>query len=102
MNCNGCYREIEVGERFIVDSVSGFLKTEADETVDGIVSEILGSDDGQIRYCEDCTEPGGDYLWETNYGDPVADTQRKACVATHNFPPDTGVGDSCYCGKVAK
>jgi hypothetical protein len=71
--CAGCNREIEVGDRYILDTVAGFLKHDADPLVDGLVAEIFGADDGKVRFCEDCTEPGGDYLFETYYGDEEED-----------------------------
>lgn len=70
MICAGCSRELEIGDRYIEDSVSGFLKTEANPVVDDIVASIFpGSGGSKVVFCEDCTEPGGDYLFETVYGD---------------------------------
>lgn len=69
MLCAGCSREIAVGDRYIVDTSSGFTKTDANPVVDAIVASIFGGSDGLVWICEDCTEPGGDYLFATNYGD---------------------------------
>lgn len=69
IRCAGCNDEIEVGDRFIVDTSSGFLKSDAEPVVDDIIASLFGGSDGKVRFCEDCTEPGGDYLFETNYGE---------------------------------
>lgn len=72
MICNGCQRTIEVGDQFIEDSASGFVASGGESTSgqhDALVAELLGSKDGKIRYCSDCTQDGGDYMFETNYGD---------------------------------
>lgn len=67
--CAGCNREIEVGDRFILDTTSGFLKQDATPEIDDIIGSIFGASDGKVRFCEDCTEPGGSYHFETYYGD---------------------------------
>lgn len=69
MNCAGCNKEIGVGDKYIEDTASGFMGEEADPGVDEIISEILGGVGGRVFYCEDCTAPGGDYLFETFYGE---------------------------------
>jgi hypothetical protein len=73
MNCAGCRREIEVGDRYIVDSPSGFMASmgsaDRDSGLDGLVADLLGGSGGKVFYCTDCTEPGGDYMFETCYGD---------------------------------
>lgn len=69
MKCAGCQRELEVGDHYITDTSSGFSKLALDPDVDSIVAEILGGVGGKIMFCEDCTEPGGDYMFETVYGD---------------------------------
>jgi hypothetical protein len=73
VRCGGCNREIEVGDRYIVDSASGFLKTQdSDADIDDLISGIFGASDGKVRFCEDCTKPGGGYLFETNYGEDLS------------------------------
>ena len=76
MRCGGCGRELEVGDRYIKDKASGFMKREAGETdpeIDALVGEILsGTTSGEVIFCEDCTEDGGDYLFDTVYGDEDA------------------------------
>lgn len=69
ISCAGCNREIEVGDRYILDTPAGFMKKEPDPMVDGIIAELFGATDGKVRFCEDCTEPGGNYHFETYYGD---------------------------------
>jgi hypothetical protein len=69
MKCAGCNRKIEVGDRFIRDTPSGFLKKDDDLGIDDILSTLLGGDGTDIFYCEDCTQPGGFYTIETYYGD---------------------------------
>lgn len=61
--CAGCNREFEVGDRYIVDTSSGFTKSEANPEIDGLIAGIFGGSDDKVRLCEDCTEPGGDYLF---------------------------------------
>jgi hypothetical protein len=73
MKCAGCSRNLEVGDRYIEDAASGFLKSEGDPEIDGLIAEILGGSGSTIYYCEDCTTPGGDYLFETVYGDEDMD-----------------------------
>jgi len=60
---------LEIGDRYIVDTSSGFTKSPADPGVDDLIAGIFGGSDGKLRFCEDCTEPGGDYLFETFYGE---------------------------------
>lgn len=69
MLCAGCKREIEIGDHYIEDTVSGFMKGDTDSKFDNLVSEILGGSGGKIIYCEECTKEGGDYLFETFYGE---------------------------------
>lgn len=69
MNCGGCRREIEVGDRYIEDTASGFVQGDANPEVDGLISEIMGGQNGKVFFCEDCTQDGGDYMFETCYGD---------------------------------
>lgn len=69
MNCVGCNKEIEIGDRYIEDTVSGFLRSETEPDTYGIIAELFGGAGGKVFFCEDCTEDGGDYLYETNYGD---------------------------------
>lgn len=69
MNCAGCHREIEVGDRYIEDTASGFTNGDASPEVDGLIAEIMGGRDGKVFFCDDCTVEGGDYLFETFYGD---------------------------------
>jgi hypothetical protein len=33
---------------------------------------VFGGSGGEVVFCEDCTEPGGEYLFETVYGDDAA------------------------------
>ena len=72
MKCAGCQRELEVGDRYIKDAASGFMASMGDAgspDFDCLIAEVLGGSGGEIFFCEDCTEPGGDYLFETVYGD---------------------------------
>lgn len=69
MKCADCQRELEPGDRYIKDTPSGYIDTEADPMIDGLISEIMGGSGGELIYCEDCTEPGGKYLFDTVYGD---------------------------------
>lgn len=69
MNCAGCRKALEVGDHYIEDTVSGFLRQDGDPDLDDIMADFLGGRGGRIVYCEDCTQDGGDYLFETVYGD---------------------------------
>lgn len=78
MICGDCGRQLEVGDQYIEDTASGFAKLPADPLIDGLIADIFGGDatlsggaGGKIIFCEDCTEPGGDYRFNTYYG--VAD-----------------------------
>jgi hypothetical protein len=73
MRCVGCNREIEIGDSYIEDTASGFMSALGTETdaseIDGLVAELLGGTNGKVVYCEDCTQEGGNYKFETFYGD---------------------------------
>jgi hypothetical protein len=73
VKCFGCNRELEVGDHYIEDTPTGFLGREADEgdaTVNSIISDLFsGRRDGKVVFCDDCTVEGGDYKFETYYGD---------------------------------
>lgn len=69
MKCAGCNKKLEIGDLYIVDTPSGFMKKESNEDTDDLITMILGGSDGKIYYCKDCTEPGGNYLFETVYDD---------------------------------
>lgn len=69
MKCDGCGKTLEVGDQYIEDTASGFLDMELDPKIDELMSTLLGGKDGKIFYCSDCTTPGGDYLFNTYYGD---------------------------------
>jgi hypothetical protein len=72
MRCAGCRSEIEVGDRYIEATASEFMG-HADDGLDGLMAEILGSGNGdKLVYCEDCTEDGGQWHFETFYGDESA------------------------------
>lgn len=75
LRCAGCNRDLEVGDRYIKDSASGFLASfgsPGTAEFDDLIASVLGGASGEIVYCEDCTAPGGDYLFETVYGDEEA------------------------------
>jgi hypothetical protein len=71
--CAGCGHVFAEGDRyiadaasgFIADAASGFIGKDADLDVDGLVAGIFGNADGKVRFCADCTEPGGTYVFET-------------------------------------
>ncbi len=69
LRCIGCFRELEVGDRYIEDTSSGFLKMDSEPSVDGLMADVFGGKNGKVIFCEDCTEDGGDYRLETVYGD---------------------------------
>jgi hypothetical protein len=65
--CAGCNRPFEVGDRYIVDTSSGFLGKDGNPEVDDIMAGIFGGSDSKLWLCEDCTEPGEGWLTETYY-----------------------------------
>jgi hypothetical protein len=69
MRCFDCQREIEVGDRYIEDTTSGFTNRDAAPEVDGLMADIFGGHDGKIVLCTDCTVEGGNYLSETYWGE---------------------------------
>jgi hypothetical protein len=69
VKCFGCQREIEIGDRYIEDSASGFLGKPQGGEADGILADIFGDKDGKVVFCEDCTVPGGEYMAETYWGE---------------------------------
>lgn len=69
LRCCGCRREIEIGDRYIEDTASGFIGSASTPEVDGLISEIMGGPAGRVVFCDDCTVEGGDYMFETYYGD---------------------------------
>lgn len=69
MRCFGCKREIEIGDRYIEDSASGFSGQESTPEIDGLIADIFGGAGGKVVFCDDCTVDGGDYMFETFYGD---------------------------------
>ena len=73
LSCAGCRREIEIGDDYIEDTPSGFMAALGDKAVipelDDVMASVLGGAGTKIVYCEDCTEPGGDYKFKTFHGD---------------------------------
>lgn len=71
MRCAGCNRELEVGDLYIQDTPSGFMGESSEH--DDLIAEILGGVGGKVFFCEDCCGPGGDYFFDTVYGDEDED-----------------------------
>lgn len=74
LKCFGCHRELEVGELYIKDTLGGYCESETPggSEIDAMLGELFsGTTDGNIIFCEDCTEKreDGRYLFETVYGD---------------------------------
>jgi hypothetical protein len=69
VKCFECQKEIEIGDHYIEDTPSGFLKTDDIPGVDELIAELFGGHGNKIILCLDCTSEGGDYLLETFYGD---------------------------------
>jgi hypothetical protein len=72
LKCFGCSRTLEVGDRYIEDTASGFGEMEnGSAEVDGLIAELFGGRDGKVVFCEDCTThtPDGRYQFETVHGD---------------------------------
>jgi hypothetical protein len=71
MKCFGCQRDI--GDRYIEDTASGFIGVEDTPVVDDLIADIFGGGPGgKVIFCDDCTTEGGDYMFETFYGDEAA------------------------------
>lgn len=69
MVCAGCRRELEVGDQYIEATASEFMGHDKDG-LDDLMALVMGSGRGeQIVYCEDCTQPGGDFMFNTVHGD---------------------------------
>ena len=68
MICAGCQRELEPGDQYIAGQASEYVGKPESAEIDDLMAEILG-DGKRIIYCEDCTEPGGDFKFATYYGD---------------------------------
>jgi hypothetical protein len=66
MKCAGCFQEIEIGDRYIEDTPSGFVGGDY-SAADKLTAMVLGSSDNKVRFCEDCSEPGGDHMLKTHY-----------------------------------
>lgn len=76
MICAGCRRELEIGDQYIQGTAGDYLHQDVDPEIGSLLADILGGNgalDGaansKIIYCEDCTEPGGDFRFSTYYGD---------------------------------
>jgi len=76
MRCAGCHRDLEIGDQYIKFTMSEFAKAEGLEQspavaeLDDLFGDIMGSQHGDdIIYCEDCTERGGQWRFDTFYGD---------------------------------
>ena len=70
MICAGCNRQFKDGDRYIIDSASGFLNQAGDGNpeIDSLIAGIFGSQDGKVRFCENCTRDGGTYQFRTYHG----------------------------------
>lgn len=71
MKCFGCQCEIEIGDRYIEDTASGFINQDSKPEIDGLIADLFGGAGGKVVFCEDCTVEGGDYMAETYYGDEL-------------------------------
>lgn len=74
MNCAGCKRELQVGDRFIRFTASEWAVHSGQKPLDGlddIFASVFGSNDGDnLVYCEGCTVHTDDgWRSETYYGD---------------------------------
>jgi hypothetical protein len=69
MKCFGCQHELEVGDRYIEDTASGFIGQEANDGIDGLIADLFGGHGGKVIFCAECTQAGGDYKFETVWGD---------------------------------
>lgn len=77
MKCAGCSRELQVGEPVLVGTAGAFLGRPTEESTDELMALIFGAKDGKLRFCEECTEPGGEFRFETYWGEDVkGDSQR--------------------------
>jgi hypothetical protein len=72
VKCFGCQTPLEVGDHYIEDTASGFVGQENNAAIDGLIADIFGGTGGKVVFCEDCTQEGGDYTFETYWGDEDA------------------------------
>lgn len=97
MRCAGCNRDLEVGDRYIRATASEFVGAEASSETDDLIAQIMGGAGGQVAFCEDCTQEGGDFHIETYWGDDespevthegeYARNQREAIEHIETLPP---------------
>ena len=73
MKCFGCNKTLEVGDRYIEDTASGFMKKDAAPEIDGLIADLFGGHGDKVVFCSDCTTTGGDYLPETYWGEEDSD-----------------------------
>lgn len=72
MKCAGCFEPIEIGDRFIKARPSEFMGNE-DGGLDDVMAALLGGHDGEVAYCEGCTQEGGRFRLKTFYGEGFGD-----------------------------
>jgi hypothetical protein len=54
--CVTCGHEFKPGDRYIEDTSSGFVGADADPSVDDLMADLFGGQDGKVLMCEGCTE----------------------------------------------
>jgi hypothetical protein len=77
VNCAGCQRELEVGDRYIKFTASEWAEREGMKPLDGlddVFADLMGSGFGKdIVFCDDCTESTDEgWMQDTVYGDERA------------------------------
>ena len=78
--CAGCQHQLEPGDRYIVDTASGFCGAEPNPLVDDLIADIFARDstlsgggNGQVIFCEACTDKTREGGWhlQTYTGGPT-------------------------------
>jgi hypothetical protein len=74
--CAGCKRELDVGDQYIEGTASEMIGRDVGPEAEALIADIMGGNasldgsmGGEIVYCEDCTVRGGNFRFNTYYGD---------------------------------
>lgn len=73
--CGGCQRKLKPGDRYIEDTPGGYIGKDRDPEINALLVDLMTHNDrldgtsDRLIFCEDCTETGGRYQWQTFGGD---------------------------------
>ena len=69
MICTECKKELEIGDKYIKCLPHEVANMEINPEIDNLILDLFGGHEGHLIYCEDCTILGGQFLFDTIYGD---------------------------------